>query len=100
MVEIEIGVLRTRCLERRIGERERLASEIAAWRRERRASSTRIHWKFSTAKARENLAPTYLRSSIRSKITFAERKRDSASSYANAPRFPQLSGSEFVHLLI
>ena len=33
MVEIEIGVLRTQCLDRRIGERERLESEIAAWER-------------------------------------------------------------------
>ena len=30
MVEIEIGVLRTQCLDRRIAERERLEAEIAA----------------------------------------------------------------------
>jgi DDE superfamily endonuclease len=30
MVEIEIGVLRSRCLKRRIGERDRLVAEIAA----------------------------------------------------------------------
>ena len=37
MVEIEIGVLRGQCLDRRIGERDLLESEIAEWldRRER-----------------------------------------------------------------
>ena len=33
MVEIEIGVLRGQCLDRRIGEREVLVSEIDAWQR-------------------------------------------------------------------
>ena len=59
MVEIEIGVLRTQCLDQRIGERERLVREIAAWQRQRNASGARIHWKFSTEKAREKLARTY-----------------------------------------
>ena len=31
MVEIEIGVLRGQCLDRRIGDRNQLVSEIAAW---------------------------------------------------------------------
>jgi hypothetical protein len=35
MVEIEIGVLRTQCLDRRIASRQRLVSEIAAWERQR-----------------------------------------------------------------
>jgi hypothetical protein len=33
MVEIEIGVLRGQCLDRRIGTRQRLESEILAWER-------------------------------------------------------------------
>jgi hypothetical protein len=33
MVEIEIGVLRGQCLDRRIATPERLVSEIAAWER-------------------------------------------------------------------
>ena len=33
MVEIEIGVLRGQCLDRRIATQERLVSEIAAWER-------------------------------------------------------------------
>ena len=53
MVEIEIGVLRGQCLDRRIGEREVLVSEIDAWQRQRNASGARIKWKFTTQKARQ-----------------------------------------------
>ena len=42
MVEIEIGVLRGQCLDRRIGERERLVAEIAAWEQQRNAAGARI----------------------------------------------------------
>jgi hypothetical protein len=38
MVEIEIGVLRGQCLDRRIGERETLIAEIEAWQRQRNAA--------------------------------------------------------------
>ena len=44
MVEIEIGVLRGQCLDRRIGEREVLVSEIDAWQRQRNESGARIKW--------------------------------------------------------
>ena len=59
MVEIEIGVLRGQCLDRRIGEREVLITEIAAWQRQRNASGARIKWKFTTQKARQKLARAY-----------------------------------------
>ncbi|HVO22895.1 MAG TPA: IS630 family transposase [Candidatus Margulisiibacteriota bacterium] len=59
MVEIEIGVLRGQCLDRRIGERDRLIREIAAWQRKRNASGARIDWKFTTEKARHKLARAY-----------------------------------------
>jgi transposase len=59
MVEIEIGVLRGQCLDRRIGERERLISEIAAWQKQRNASAARINWKFTTEKARNKLNRAY-----------------------------------------
>ena len=39
MVEIEIGVLRGQCLDRRIATPERLVSEIAAWERQRNATN-------------------------------------------------------------
>jgi len=48
MVEIEIGVLRGQCLDRRIGERDRLESEIAHWQRQRNASGAQIKWSFTT----------------------------------------------------
>jgi transposase len=59
MVEIEIGVLRGQCLDRRIGERERLVSEINAWERERNASKARVKWMFDTQRARTKLRRSY-----------------------------------------
>jgi transposase len=59
MVEIEIGVLRGQCLDRRIGEREVLVSEIDAWQRQRNASGARVKWRFTTQKAREKLGRAY-----------------------------------------
>jgi DDE superfamily endonuclease len=41
MVEIEIGVLRTQCLDRGIDNKERLVAEIAAWERHRNTSRAR-----------------------------------------------------------
>jgi transposase len=59
MVEIEIGVLRGQCLDRRIGERDVLIAEIAAWQKQRNAASARIKWRFTTQKARTKLARAY-----------------------------------------
>jgi transposase len=59
MAEIEIGVLRGQCLDRRIGERERLEHEIAAWERERNAAGVRVRWMFSTEKARTKMGRAY-----------------------------------------
>jgi transposase len=59
MVEIEIGVLRGQCLDRRIGEREVLVSEVDAWQRQRNASGARVKWKFTTERARSKLARAY-----------------------------------------
>ena len=59
MVEIEIGVLRGQCLDRRIDTRERLVAEIAAWERQRNASGARIQWMFTTEKARTKMGRAY-----------------------------------------
>ena len=59
MVEIEIGVLRSQCLDRRIATPEQLVSEIAAWERQRNASGARIKWMFTTAKARAKMGRAY-----------------------------------------
>ncbi|WP_259341517.1 IS630 family transposase, partial [Ralstonia solanacearum] len=59
MVEIEIGVLRSQCLDRRIDCRDRLITEVAAWEQLRNASGARINWMFSTETARKKLAKAY-----------------------------------------
>jgi hypothetical protein len=59
MAEIEISVLHGQCLDRRIGERDVLKAEIKAWERQRNASGARIHWRFTTKKARDKLARAY-----------------------------------------
>jgi len=59
MVEIEIGVLRGQCLDRRIDDKERLIAEIAAWEHQRNAEAARINWMFTTDKAREKLRKAY-----------------------------------------
>jgi transposase len=59
MVEIEIGVLRTQCLNRRIEHRAHLVSEIAAWELQRNASRARVKWMFTTERARAKLARAY-----------------------------------------
>src|SRR5215204_6229006 len=50
MVEIEIGVLRGQCLDRRIDHPEELKCEIGAWKRQRNATGARIKWMFTTTK--------------------------------------------------
>ena len=59
MVEIEIGVLRGQCLDRRIGNREKMVAEIAAWERQRNAAGARVKWLFTTGRARKKFARTY-----------------------------------------
>jgi hypothetical protein len=51
MAEIEIGVLRGQCLDRRIDDPKRLISEIAACEQQRNAAGARIKWMFTTEKA-------------------------------------------------
>ena len=59
MVEIEIGVLRSQCLDRRIATKKQLASEIAAWEQQRNAAGARIKWMFTTEKARVKMGRAY-----------------------------------------
>jgi hypothetical protein len=59
MVEIEIGVLRGQCLDRRIDDTKRLRREIAAWQRQRNATRARIKWMFTTDKARAKMGHAY-----------------------------------------
>jgi DDE superfamily endonuclease len=59
MVEIEIGVLRSQCLDRRIATPEQLVSEIAAWEQQRNAAKARITLMFTTEKARAKMGRAY-----------------------------------------
>ena len=59
MVEIEIGVLRGQCLDRRIDDPKRLRREVAAWQRQRNAARARIKWMFTTDKARAKMGHAY-----------------------------------------
>ena len=59
MVEIEIGVMRRQCLNRRIDDPKRLRYEITAWERRRNAARSRIKWMFTTDKARAKMGRAY-----------------------------------------
>jgi len=59
IVEIEIGVIRRQCLDRRIDSRARLETEVRAWERRRTESGARIRWMFSTDQARVKMAKSY-----------------------------------------
>jgi transposase len=59
MVEIEIGVLKGQCLDRRIDDRVELEREIAAWQRRRNAAGARVKWMFTTEKARTKMGRAY-----------------------------------------
>jgi transposase len=59
MVEIEIGVLRSQCLDRRIADRKALETEIGAWQKRRNAAEARIRWMFTTQSARTKLLRAY-----------------------------------------
>lgn len=59
MVEIEISVLASQCLARRIPDRSTLEREIAAWQKRRNAEGARITWMFDAAAARRKLGKLY-----------------------------------------
>jgi len=59
MVEIEIGVLVSQCLDRRIPDIQKLTLEVAAWTRARNAEGAKVRWMFGVDKAREKLGRAY-----------------------------------------
>ena len=59
IVEIEIGVIRRQCLDRRIDSRAKLETEVRAWERRRTESGARIRWMFSIDQARLKMAKSY-----------------------------------------
>jgi transposase len=61
IMEIEIGVLVSQCLDRRIPDMTNLTSDIAAWTRSRNAAGAKVRWMFGIDKAREKLRRAYPR---------------------------------------
>ncbi len=59
MVEIEIGVLSTQCLDHRIPDKEMLAREVAAWQRRRNDAGGTVRWMFTVDDARRKMGHAY-----------------------------------------
>jgi transposase len=59
MVEIEIGVMVSQCLDRRIPDMAMLVAEVAAWQKRRNAAGAQIHWMFTVERARLKLGVAY-----------------------------------------
>jgi hypothetical protein len=59
MAEIEFSVLSRQCLERRIGAKAQLISEVDAWEKERNEQWVKIEWRFTTEDARIKLIKLY-----------------------------------------
>ena len=59
MAETELSVLSGQCLDRRIGEKDELRSEVAAWEQSRNTAKCRVDWQFTTADARVKLKRLY-----------------------------------------
>jgi hypothetical protein len=53
MAEIEISVLETECLNRRIPDKNILQNEVIAWENRRNSKKARIDWRFTREKARK-----------------------------------------------
>ena len=61
VAEIELSILTTQCLGRRIADRDLLAAEVAAWAARRNTQQATIDWQFTTADARIKLRHLYPR---------------------------------------
>lgn len=61
MAEIELALLARQCLDRRLGDRETLAREVAAWEQARNGQRATIDWRFTIDDARTKLGRLYPR---------------------------------------
>lgn len=59
MAEIEIGIFKRQCLDRRMVNEDFLISEVAALEAERNRAGSKIEWQFTCEKARETFARFY-----------------------------------------
>ncbi len=65
MVEIELSVLASTCLDRRIPDLATLADATAAYAARRNAAQATVAWRFTTPQARTKLAHLYPTSNLR-----------------------------------
>lgn len=59
MAEIELSVLSSQCLDRRLADRATLEWEVAAWQVARNADGRGVNWRFTTEDARIKLKHLY-----------------------------------------
>lgn len=59
MAEIELNVLGSQCLDRRIADKAFLTTEVAAWEEQRNQHASTVNWQFTTADARIKLRKLY-----------------------------------------
>jgi hypothetical protein len=59
MAEIELSVLARQCLPERMGSREHLASQVAAWQERRNSTKAKVNWQFTADDARIKLRRLY-----------------------------------------
>jgi len=59
IAEIELSALARQCLDRRIGDREALEREVAAWQIDRNENCIAVDWQFTTKDARTKLRHLY-----------------------------------------
>jgi hypothetical protein len=59
IAEIELNVLTSQCLNRRINSIEIVKNEVAEWQKYRNNKNAKVNWQFTTADARVKLARLY-----------------------------------------
>ena len=59
MAEIELNVLASQCLDRRLAHKQTLTTEVAAWEQERNQRIATVNWQFTTPDARIKLKSLY-----------------------------------------
>jgi hypothetical protein len=59
MAEIELSALQRQCLDRRLGDRMTMASDVTAWVTARNGADATVDWRFTTADARIKLKRLY-----------------------------------------
>jgi hypothetical protein len=59
IAEIELNVLTSQCLDRRINSIEIVKKEVAEWQKYRNNKNAKVNWQFTTADARVKLSRLY-----------------------------------------